>query len=100
MQHFIRIKADFEENGETIPLTLAEVLVDPDFETESYEIAHTMAAADEMFLALCHISLASQNSMSSKSECGEIARAVLKKVRKNIANDTPTTQTNDCGPYA
>lgn len=37
------------------------------------------AAVRELIEALHHISLASQNSMSSKEECGRIARAAIAK---------------------
>jgi hypothetical protein len=41
--------------------------------------AHELAAAHEWKKALCEICLCSQNSMSSKEECGRIARAALAK---------------------
>jgi hypothetical protein len=43
------------------------------------EYAAAVSAADNAALreALTHISLCSQNSMSSKEECGRIARAAL-----------------------
>jgi hypothetical protein len=45
------------------------------------DYAATVSAADNAALreALTHISLCSKNSMSSKDECGSIARAALRE---------------------
>ena len=44
--------------------------------------ARLIAAAPDLLAALHHISLASQNSMSSKEECGRIAREAIAKATK------------------
>ena len=44
--------------------------------------ARLIAAAPDLLAALHHISLASQNSMSSKEECGRIAREAIAKATR------------------
>jgi hypothetical protein len=41
-----------------------------------------IAAAPDLLAALHHISLTSQNSMSSKEECGRIAREAIAKATR------------------
>jgi hypothetical protein len=43
--------------------------------------ARLIAAAPDLLAALHRISLASQNSMSSKEECGRIAREAIAKAK-------------------
>lgn len=79
MQRFIRIKADFEENGETFPLTIAEVVVDPDFEAESYDTAHRMAAADDLMTA-CMMLVALEDSDAPPEDTRwKTARQLMRK---------------------
>ena len=49
------------------------------FAAEADELRRLHAVNAELLEALHHISLASQNSMSSKEECGRIARAAIAK---------------------
>jgi hypothetical protein len=45
----------------------------------AHRLGHLYAVNAELLEALHHISLASQNSMSSIEECGRIARAAIAK---------------------
>ena len=50
-----------------------------------YEFAKLIeAAAPDLLKALEEISLCSQNSMSSKDECGRIARAAIAKAKGEV----------------
>ena len=46
--------------------------------------ARLIAAAPDLLKALEEISLCSQNSMSSKDECGRIARAAIAKAKGEV----------------
>ena len=63
-------------------LQLADDLVKWPYERyeAAAELRRLHALNAELVEALRHISLCSQNSMSSQRECGEIARAALAKV--------------------